>query len=598
MKQWEKLRLFFSIVWRTSHAYVLLMASSVLLAGAQVLLNVLLPKFLIDELTGALRGEYLLLYAGMIVGLNLVLALLNSAVKRGLDEKELYVNNMMDRVMAEKVMKVPFGCLETPEYLDLKERALFAFNNQSAPYQMIRNTAQFLQSALIIITTLAVMLTLSPVLVLLLMLCVAANLFAYSRVMQDQLKFYASLIPINRKYGYYVNLGFQDTLQKDVRLYDMSGMISGRVTDYGREISGECDQFYKKMGRFQGLSGALNDLQSALAYGYAGLRVLGSLSGKAPISLGSLTMYVSAAASFAKAATDAGASAVTITAMLGYLEPFLQFMSLPEESDFGGTLLFSETVESIRFEHVSFRYPGSETRVLHDVSFEIRGGEKISIVGLNGAGKTTLVKLISRLYRPEEGRILLNGVDIFEYEHTSYLASIAAVFQDYKLFAFSIDENITGCRPGSDLVGTGTVIRRVGLNEKMAELDEGVYSMLGKSYDENGVELSGGERQKVAIARALYKNAPVIILDEPTSALDPLAEAEIYENFNSLIGDKTAIYISHRMSSSVFCDRILLLDGGTVSGFDTHAALMEKADGLYYKLFNAQAENYRIEKNV
>ena len=211
MKQWEKLRLFFSIVWRTSHAYVLLMASSVLLAGAQVLLNVLLPKFLIDELTGALRGEYLLLYAGMIVGLNLVLALLNSAVKRGLDEKELYVNNMMDRVMAEKVMKVPFGCLETPEYLDLKERALFAFNNQSAPYQMIRNTAQFLQSALIIITTLAVMLTLSPVLVLLLMLCVAANLFAYSRVMQDQLKFYASLIPINRKYGYYVNLGFQDT---------------------------------------------------------------------------------------------------------------------------------------------------------------------------------------------------------------------------------------------------------------------------------------------------------------------------------------------------------------------------------------------------
>ena len=598
MKQWEKLRLFFSIVWRTSHAYVLLMASSVLLAGAQVLLNVLLPKFLIDELTGALRGEYLLLYAGMIVGLNLVLALLNSAVKRGLDEKELYVNNMMDRVMAEKVMKVPFGCLETPEYLDLKERALFAFNNQSAPYQMIRNTAQFLQSALIIITTLAVMLTLSPVLVLLLMLCVAANLFAYSRVMQDQLKFYASLIPINRKYGYYVNLGFQDTLQKDVRLYDMSGMISGRVTDYGREISGECDQFYKKMGRFQGLSGALNDLQSALAYGYAGLRVLGSLFGKASISLGSLTMYVSAAASFAKAATDAGASAVTITAMLGYLEPFLQFMSLPEESDFGGTLPFPETVESIRFEHVSFRYPGSETRVLHDVSFEIRGGEKISIVGLNGAGKTTLVKLISRLYRPEEGHILLNGVDIFEYEHGSYLASIAAVFQDYKLFAFSIDENITGKRPGSDLVGTGTVIRRVGLNEKMAELNEGVYSMLGKSYDENGVELSGGERQKVAIARALYKNAPVIILDEPTSALGPLAEAEIYENFNSLIGDKTAIYISHRMSSSVFCDRILLLDGGTVSDFDTHTALMEKADGLYYKLFNAQAENYRIEKKV
>lgn len=144
-------------------------------------------------------------------------------------------------------------------------------------------------------------------------------------------------------------------------------------------------------------------------------------------------------------------------------------------------------------------------------------------------------------------------------------------------------------------MGTGAVIRRVGLGGKMAELDEGIYSMLGKAYDEKGVELSGGERQKIAIARALYKNAPVIILDEPTSALDPLAEAEIYENFNSLIGDKTAVYISHRMSSSVFCDRILLLDGGTVSDFDTHEALMQKTDGLYYKLFHAQAENYRVE---
>ena len=595
MRQWKKITLFFSIVWRISHAYVLLMLASVLLVGAQVLLNVLLPKFLIDELTGALRGTYLLLYAGAIVGSNLIIALLNNAIKRWLDVKRDYVDNMMRRVMAEKVMKVEFGCLENPEYLDLKERALFAFTNQSAVKQMIENTAQFLQSVVTVAATLAVMLTLSPVLVLLLLLCVAANLFAYSRVMRDQLKFYENLIPFNRKYGYYVNIGFHNEIQKDVRLYDMSGMISGRVTDYGREISGECDGFYQKMGRFMSVNGMLNDLQSALTYGYAGLRVLGAVSGKMPISLGSLTMYVSAAASFTKAATDAGTSAVTIAAMLGYLEPFLQFMSLPEESDLGGSLPFPETVESIRFEHVSFRYPGSETLVLRDVSFEIRGGEKISIVGLNGAGKTTLVKLISRLYRPTEGRILLNGVDIFEYEHSAYLAAIAAVFQDYKLFAFSIDENITGCRPGSDLVGTGAVIRRVGLNEKMAELDEGVYSMLGKSYDENGVELSGGERQKIAIARALYKNAPVIILDEPTSALDPLAEAEIYENFNSLIGDKTAIYISHRMSSSVFCDRILLLDGGTVSDFDTHAALMEKTDGLYYKLFNAQAENYRVE---
>lgn len=595
MKQWKKIRLFFSVVWGISHAYVLLLCASVLLPGAQVLLKLLLPRLLIDELTGGCRAELLLLYGGAIVGSNLALALLNNLVKRGVDVKERYMVHMMYHVMAKKIMSVEYSCLETPEYLDLKERALFAFYNQSAPYQMVRSTAQFLQSAVTIAVTLAVLLTLSPALVLALLLCVAANLFAYSRMMQDQLKFYASLLPINRKYGYYVNTGFQDAIQKDVRLYDMSGMISGRAGEYGREICEEFGRFGKKLGRFQGLSGALNDMQSALAYGYAGLRVLGAITGKAPVSLGALTMYVSAAASFAKAATDAGTNAVTIAAMLGYLEPFFEFLALPDEADQGGSLPFPERVESIRFEHVSFRYPGSDKLVLRDVSFEIHGGEKISIVGLNGAGKTTLVKLLARLYRPTEGRILLNGVDISQYENDSYLAAIAAVFQDYKLFAFSIDENITGKRPGSDLVGTGAVIRRVGLGEKMAELDEGIYSMLGKAYDEKGVELSGGERQKIAIARALYKNAPVIILDEPTSALDPLAEAEIYENFNSLIGDKTAVYISHRMSSSVFCDRILLLDGGTVSDFDTHEDLMQKTDGLYYKLFHAQAENYRVE---
>lgn len=245
MKQWKKIRMFFSVVWKISHAYVLLLGASVLLPGVQVLLNLLLPRLLIDELMGGCRAELLLLYGSAIVGSNLALALLNNLVKRGVDVKKRYAVHMMYRVMAKKIMNVEFSCLETPEYLDMKERALFAFQNQGAPFKMIQSTAQFLQSAVTIAVTLAVLLTLSPALVLALLLCVAANLFAYSRVMQDQLKFYARLIPVNRKYGYYVNTGFEDAIQKDVRLYDMSSMISGRAGAYGREICEEFSRFGK-----------------------------------------------------------------------------------------------------------------------------------------------------------------------------------------------------------------------------------------------------------------------------------------------------------------------------------------------------------------
>ena len=168
------------------------------------------------------------------------------------------------------------------------------------------------------------------------------------------------------------------------------------------------------------------------------------------------------------------------------------------------------------------------------------------------------------------------------------------MFQDYKLLCFTVEENITSKEAGADTARAEKIVDMVGLREKIRSLPNGIRTMFGKSYDKDGTEFSGGEAQKVAIGRALYKDAALVILDEPTSALDPLAEAEIYEKFNSLVGDKTALYISHRMSSSVFCDRVLILDGGRVADFDTHANLMKKQGSLYYRLFTAQAENYRI----
>lgn len=594
MNNFRKLKLFFKLAWEISPSYILFLLLSTIINSGQVLINVILPKYLVDELVGGQNLQRLVLFGLGIVISNVFFALLSNLMKRIMEVKNIYVKEKMGQSMANKIMNIEYSYLENPYYLDLKERAVFASNNQSSMERLITSIATSLKNIITITGLVVIMLTLSPVLVILLLLAVVFSLLIYRLFMNYQMNFFQEIIPINRKYGYYVSLCFNNKIQKDIRLYNMNKMLTDRVTDYNNEINTWFSAYYKKQGKFLGLYGVINDLQAALAYGYVALRVLTNTFGD-KIGLGSFTMYVNAAINFSKSTTEFGNSIIEIMQTLGYLDPFMEFMTLPEEGKTGGSLPFKGDVETIEFKKVSFSYPGSDKKVLHDISFKINKGEKISIVGLNGAGKTTLVKLISRLYRPNSGEILINGHNIFDYEHSSYMKEIAAVFQDFKLFAFSIDENITCKEMSSDTLKTMEIIEEVGLKNKVDNLPDGIYSLFGKDYDEKGIEISGGESQKVAIARALYKDASLIILDEPTSALDPLAEADIYENFNKMVGGKTAIYISHRMSSSVFCDRILIIDDGRVSDFDTHKNLLQKKDSLYFKLFNSQAVNYQLD---
>lgn len=583
--------MFFKLSWKISPMYIVLLFLNTLASSGQVLINVVLPKFLIDELLGGRQSKRLLLFGGIIVLSNLLFAWLTMTMKRVMDEKGIFMREKMNHLMSEKIMKVEYSYLENPYYLDLKERAVFASNNQSAMENLIISVGNLLNSIVTLIGLLAVIFSLSLALVLFLLVTIIITFVAQKKFMKYQQNFFSEIIPVNRKYGYYVGLAYNDKLQKDIRLYGMSPMLTKRVRQYNDEINVWFTKYYTAQGKYAGLLRIINDLQAAIAYGYVGVRVITNWFGE-KIGIGSFTMYVTAAIKFTSSVMALGEEVIRITQFLGYLQPFMEFMDLPEEEKVGGDLPFQGSVDSIRFEHVTFKYPGSEKQVLKDISFEIQKGEKISIVGLNGAGKTTLIKLLCRLYRPTEGKIYINDHDIFEYDHKSYMKSMAAVFQDYRLFAFTMEENITCKEPQEDTKKASELLEKVGLKEKVESLPNGIHSLFGKAYDEDGIEMSGGESQKVAIARALYKEASLIILDEPTSALDPLAEAEIYENFNQLVGDKTALYISHRMSSSVFCDKILVIDGGVISDYDSHAKLMEKQDSLYYKLFNSQAVNY------
>ena len=587
---------FIKLAWSVSPAYLVLLVVHAFCETAKNLLNVVLPMYLIDELIGTKDIKQLCLFGGLIVANNVGMTLVSNTLQRFIRVKEEQTHDGMNKLMSEKIMNLEYSYLENPYYLDLKERAVFTVQNQNVISNLIIAMSELLSRGATLVGLVTILISLGPVLLIVLLIGIGLMILAYAGVSKYQTEAMQETIPINRRFGYYFNLAFDKEVQKDIRLYQMEPMVTDRVVEFSNDT---CDLFEKmqiRFGKAMGQMAAIGEGIAAFSYGYVGLRTLGTTLGP-QLSIGALTMYVSAAINFSSMVTLFGQSVVALMQFLNWLDPYIEFMSLAEETKSTGKMLFEGDVETLEFRNVTFTYPKAEKAVLQNVSFSVRKGEKISIVGLNGAGKSTLVKLICRMYQADSGEILINGRNIYDYEYMSYMKTISAVFQDYRLFNFSIAENISCQEKDSNVEEVNRLVHEVGLEEKVKELPLGIESRFGKEYDEDGIEMSGGQAQKIAIARALYKKASMVILDEPASALDPIAEAEIYEKFNSLVEDKTAIYISHRMSSSVFCDKILIIDGGTVADFDTHEQLMQKTESLYYKLFMSQAENYKLCEN-
>ena len=286
--------------------------------------------------------------------------------------------------------------------------------------------------------------------------------------------------------------------------------------------------------------------------------------------------------------------------MLGYrrenepfLKVYLEYFDLPNDM-YQGSLSVEKRSDrhfDIQFKNVSFHYPGSDDYAIRDLTLDLHSGERLAVVGMNGSGKTTFIKLLCRLYDPTQGEISLNDFNVRKYNYREYLDLFSMVFQDHQLLALPLGNNVSSAREW-DSQKAESILQQVGFGERLAELPLGLDTPITKRFDEDGVILSGGEAQKVALARALYRNAPFIILDEPTAALDPLAEAEIYARFDQFTGDKTAIYISHRLSSCRFCDRIAVFDQGRVVQIGTHQELLADKTGKYYQLWTAQAQYY------
>ena len=342
------------------------------------------------------------------------------------------------------------------------------------------------------------------------------------------------------------------------------------------------------MGGLNALGRALTWLFTGLVYLYVCLKAMGKAFG-----VGAVTQYVGAITSMAQGVADLLEGLGEMKNNQPFLEQFFQFLDLPNKMYQGSltTEKRSDRQYEIEFRDVSFQYPGSDQWALRHVNMKFKVGSRLAVVGQNGSGKTTFIKLMCRLYDPTEGQILLNGIDIRKYNYRDYLALFSVVFQDFQLLAFPLGQNVAGARQ-YDPARAADCLNKAAFGDRLNTLPHGLDTALYKEFDPEGVEISGGEAQKIAIARTLYKDAPFLILDEPTAALDPIAETQVYAKFNEIAADKTAIYISHRLSSCRFCDEIAVFDHGQVIQQGTHDALLADEGGKYCALWMAQAQYY------
>ena len=394
----------------------------------------------------------------------------------------------------------------------------------------------------------------------------------------------------NRIFGAFGFLSSEQSRAMDFRMYRQQEICRSYLDrDEVFGVRGKMAKLAQgPMGFWAAASCAVSVVLTGFVYAFVCLKAWAGAFG-----VGSVTQYVGAVTSLSGNISTLVEAVGTLKANVPFMRTLYEFLVIPN-SMYQGSLTTEKRSDrnyQIEFRDVSFRYPGAETWALRHVNMKFRVGSRLAIVGENGSGKTTFIKLLCRLYDPQEGEILLNGIDIRKYNYRDYMGVFSVVFQDFQLLSQSLGSNVAGSVQ-YDPERVKQALADAGFGERLSTLEKGLDTILYKDLSEDGVDISGGEAQKIAIARALYKNAPFIILDEPTAALDPLAEAEIYSKFNEISGDKTAIYISHRLSSCIFCDEIAVFHQGQVIQQGAHEALLADTDGKYHALWTAQAQYY------
>ena len=575
-------------IMKKVHAYdagwIYAVSLSEIIAMLITFMNIYAPKYIFRYLFDTPFYKAAFMVISLYGSCLLVLQLIRNKINFKITKMEESICNAYTIDMC----KIKAGLL----FMELENNKTMDLINELKEYDMrsfLKTIHTFLNAIAQLLTVfgiVAIMSRLNLWILLLLSGIFTANYFVVKKMEQEGYKYMTEVQPSERKEQYYLNVMGDFRYGKDVRVYDMLPFIKYKYSLVAEEM-GRC---YKKIFssnlRAYIFENATSVIEKGGIYALLAYEVI-----RKGLKVGDFTLYFNAVNRFSDSINALLKGYLSLSKMGLYIDDLEKFMSLPRMDGPGG----EEPMESgerfdLELEDVSFRYPGAAGYALRHVNLRIAAGERLAIVGANGAGKTTLVKLLLRLYVPTEGRILLNGRDIRGFRYDEYIREFSAVFQDYKLFAFSLAENVCLSREYSEGEAM-EAIRKSGLSGRVSELPLKEKTPLFKAYNEGGVELSGGEGQKLAIARALHKKSRVVVLDEPTAALDPAAEHEIYSRFDELVQGKTSIYITHRLASTRFSEKIIVLDGGRIVEEGDHASLLGRG-GLYAQMYNMQAEYY------
>lgn len=420
------------------------------------------------------------------------------------------------------------------------------------------------------------------------LLTIICGIFVTAQENKINVEFFHKNVNMNLMSRKYQELICDYSMGMEIRLYGMEEKILKGRAGTEMEYYRNCMERNKKGVGFLIPGIVLTHLMKFCLYS---VLITAAISGE--ISVGSIAKYVSCVMFLLEAISALVRALQRLCSNNYYLKRYFSYFDIPNRM-YQGSLTVEKRLDNeynVEFRDVSFRYPNTENYALRHINAKFKVGEKLAVVGMNGSGKTTFIKLLCRLYDPTEGEILLNGVDIRKYNYDEYLSLFSVVFQDFTLFSFTIGQNVAAAKE-YEKARAEECLTRAGFGERLAAMPEETDTYLYKDYSENGVEISGGEAQKIALARALYKDAPFIVLDEPTAALDPVSEYEVYSKFNELSGEHTAVYISHRLASCRFCDNIVVFDHGRIVQQGRHDKLLAEEKGKYYELWNAQAQYY------
>lgn len=587
-----------SVVWNSLTPYV----------------SIYLSALVIDELAGSRNVERLQLLVLITLASAAVIALGTALLKKWMEAQSAGMWFKVENILSEKMLDMDYVSLDETHTAELLSTIRQNMNGGGwGLYRVVVAYEELCSSILTILGGISLTVSLfvsrvpdgagalsalnNPLVVLAVITVMLAVTFIAPVLNNKSGSYYAKHADShnlgNRLFSFFGWLGYYSELAPDVRIYRQDRIC-------GRHNHNKDDTFcsnglfarlaWGPMGLFAAAGSAVSVIFTGVVYAFVCLKALAGAFG-----LGSVTQYV---ASITKVSGGMSSFVSTLGDMRNnapFLELTFEFLDIPNNM-YQGSLTVEKRNDrkyEVEFRNVSFKYPGSENYALRNVNMKFEIGKRLAVVGMNGSGKTTFIKLLCRLYDPTEGEILLNGIDIRKYNYAEYMNIFSVVFQDFKLFSLTLGENVAS---GSNIDREKVIdcLNKAGFGGRLAEMPNGIDTYLYTDYEKDGVNVSGGEAQKIAIARALYKDSPFIILDEPTAALDPIAEAEIYGKFDEIAGDKTAIYISHRLSSCKFCDEIAVFHEGAVIQQGTHASLVADESGKYYELWHAQAQYYTV----